>query len=124
MAEKPWVKKGDFEEIPTWNFKENNSITGILRAIKRNTGTEKNSTIYTLELPDGQKMGVWGGKVIDSRLEDVTVGEEVRIDFLGLVEGQNGRKYNSYDVYTREVEEKTAKGAKSTDEEPKDNLPF
>ena len=58
------------------------------------------STIYTLEVPNVGKVGVWGSQVLDARMAQVPVGSEVRITFLGTQNPKSsGRKpWRNYKV--------------------------
>lgn len=52
-----------------------------------------NSTIYTIEVPNVGKVGVWGSQVLDARMKQIVIGSEVRITFLGLQKAKvAGRK--------------------------------
>lgn len=84
-------KKGD-ELIATYNFKEE----GI---------GDNNSTLYTLELPDGSPISVWGSTLLETRFKNLKSGELVKIVYLGQEESPNrkGKYYHNFDVFHRAV---------------------
>ena len=84
------------------DWETNAVVSGKLAEIKHDIGPN-NSTIYTLEGAEGVKVSFWGNSVLDSRLEKVELGVEVKVEYKGKVESKNGRSYRNFDVFTREV---------------------
>ena len=75
------------------NKKANRLFIVSLNVEKKDGLGANNSTIYTLEVPNVGKVGVWGSQVLDARMAQVPVGSEVRITFLGLQKAKvAGRK--------------------------------
>src|SRR3990167_9165592 len=99
MAEDTWkkVEMGD-----TWNFEKEPEMIGLFIGKEENVG-ENNSNLYTFEV-DQKNVSVWGSTVLDTRMKNVKVGEEVKIVFLGLKDSPNrkGKQYKNFDVFHRE----------------------
>jgi hypothetical protein len=55
------------------------------------------SKIHHVKTADGD-VAIWGSTVLDGRLHEVETGQKVKIEYLGLVKGKNGRDYKSFDV--------------------------
>ena len=81
-----------------WN--EVKEVAGVLTKITTELGANQ-STLYTLKKEDGSDISFWGSKLLDGRLEKVELGTSVKVVFLGMVEGKNGRTYRNYDVFTK-----------------------
>ena len=91
-------------------------IIGTYIARKDNLG-EFNSSLYVLQVGD-QKIGVWGSTVLNSLMEHVEIGSEVKIIALGLTQNATtGRSYKNFDVYMApgEVEPKISKPSVTLD---------
>jgi len=87
----------------TFKFeKVGDEITGLYLGSEENVG-ENNSNIYQFET-EGKNVSVWGSTVLDTRMKNVKVGEEVKIVFLGLKDSPNrkGKQYKDFDVFHRE----------------------
>ena len=66
------------------------------RYIAKNTNVGKHkSNVYIVETDNGEKVGVWGGTVIDGRFDKIAIGKKVGIEYLGEKEGKNGM-YNNF----------------------------
>ena len=99
MADK-WTKI-DVESGPTWDYKEEQEITGVLLEKEENVGPN-NSMMYKLQTEDGETIGVWGNTVLDGRFKKIEVGEEVKLVYLGKMKSpKTNREYNAFDVYHR-----------------------
>lgn len=94
------VEMGD-----TWNpEKEGDEIVGLFVGKEENVG-ENNSNLYTLEASDDNRsVSVWGTTVLDVRMKNVKVGEEVKIIFKGWKDSptRKGKQYKDFEVYHRE----------------------
>jgi len=92
------------EMSPAWDYETQKEIEGVLIERKEKVGPN-NSNMYMLELADQSIMGVWGTSVLDVRLGNLKVGEEVRIVYLGKTKSEKtGRSYHNFDVFHRPVE--------------------
>lgn len=100
MAKKDgWAK---VEMSPTWDYQNNKEIIGFFKGVETNVGPN-NSNMYNLETPDGI-VGVWGTTLLDARLKNLKIGEEVKIVYLGKTTSpKSGREYHNFEVYHREV---------------------
>ena len=68
---------------PIWEYKKDgDEIMGLLVEIKKEVGPNS-SMLYTVEKKGGEKFGIWGSTVLDMRMSDVMVGEEVKITYKG-----------------------------------------
>ncbi len=97
-----WEKLEDTMN-PTWNdkdIKDGATVIGILKDVKHNVGPNE-STIYDLETKEGV-VGVWGSTILDTRLKNTSVGDEIKIVYNGYKKSEKtGRDYKDYTVYKR-----------------------
>ena len=104
MTDKKWEK---VELSPTWDYQKEGtgaSITGVLTKIENEVGPNA-SKLYTLQRETGEFVSVWGSTVLDARLSNITIGEEIMINYLGKAKGQKGKKdYHNFEVFHRAVE--------------------
>ena len=85
------------------DFEVNKEITGILFNKRNNIGAN-NSNIYDIEVGD-EVIGVWGTSILDRKMEEVEVGEEVRIIYNGKkISDKTKRQYKDFTVQSRKVE--------------------
>lgn len=110
-----WTK---VEIAPTWEFESDKEIIGAFVGVEENVGPN-NSRMYTLEVAGGEKVGVWGNAVLDTRMKNVTEGEEVKIVYLGKKESEKvkGRSYHNFEVYHRKPAFVKASGMSKEDED-------
>jgi hypothetical protein len=98
MAE--WKK---VEMSPSHDFEKEKELEGVVTGIQTDVGPNS-STLYEIEKRGGENIAVWGSTVLDSRMKNVKIGEEVKIVFTGLAKeakrGQNRAKI--FEVYHRE----------------------
>ena len=81
--------------------KEGDYIEGVYIKKKEKTGPNK-SNLYVLEVA-GEKKAVWGSKVLDDKMDDVEIGDLIRITYKG-----EEKKYHKYIVekdFPEETEE-------------------
>lgn|SRR3990167_3707529 len=99
MADDGWIKS---EQGDTWDFTANKEMVGLFIGKEENVG-ENNSNLYSFEV-DQKNVAVWGSTVLDIRMKNVKVGEEVKIVFLGMEDSPNrkGKQYKNFDVFHRE----------------------
>jgi hypothetical protein len=86
-----------------WDDPKCKLLEGLLTQKKTNVGAN-NSNVYIIELKDkpGEIVNVWGSTVLDTKLAQVNVGEEVRIEYMGEVESKKGgRKYRDFKLFHR-----------------------
>lgn len=111
MANREWQK---VEMNPMWNYKDEDGkfslksgdeLVGVYLGFEENIGSN-NSNVYTFRKENGDKISVWGTTVLDSRLKNLNVNEEVKIAYKGSVKSEKvkGRAYHDFDVWHREAE--------------------
>jgi hypothetical protein len=100
------------ETLDTWNevqavegeifrFEEaGDKIVGELVEKEENVG-ENNSMLYHIMNGDGNIESIWGSTVIDSRFKKIEPHTMVKIVFNGWKQGESGRKYKDFTVYTK-----------------------
>ena len=120
MANEGWQK---VEIAPTWDFEKNKTIEGAFVGVEENVGPN-NSKMYTIETVNGDKLGVWGNAVLDTRMKNLEIGEEVKIEYLGKEESQKtkGRSYHNFEVYHRKPAFQKAGGLSKEDEDMANDL--
>ena len=111
------------EVAPTWDYQKDKEIEGAFVSVEENVGPN-GSKMYTLETKDGERLGVWGNAVLDTRMKNVTEGEEVKIVYLGREESQKtkGRSYHNFEVYHRKPAFQKAGGISKEDEDMANDL--
>jgi hypothetical protein len=99
-----WAK---VELSPTWKYESEgpgSSLIGVLTKIETDIGPNA-SKLYTLQKENGEFVSVWGSTVLDARLGNIVIGEEVMINYLGKAKGQKGKKdYHNFEVFHRSIE--------------------
>lgn len=82
----------------THDFEKEKTVAGFLRRIEENTG-EFGSTLYTLETETGERISVWGNKIMDDQLATVPMNTWVQIEFTGIKKTKKGnREYKDFEV--------------------------
>jgi len=100
MAKDNWELVGTPE---TWDFAEDGKGAELIGTyIRKREGVgENNSNVYTLKQETGV-VSFWGNTILDIRLQDVAIGEEVRLVYKGKATSEkSGRTYHDFDVYHR-----------------------
>jgi len=83
---------------PTWNPESGKHAEGKLVNKQGNIGPNK-SNLYTLQQADGTKMGVWGTAMLDSNLDRISIGDMVKIEYLGKATNpKTGREYRNFRI--------------------------
>ena len=106
----------------TWKYKEEGEgaeFIGIYMSRDEHVG-ENDSIVYNFRIAEGDIIGVWGSTVLDVRLKNLQIGEEVKIVYLGLVpsEKRKGKSFHNFEVYHRMPEfKKTDAGGEPPIEE-------
>ena len=90
------------EANPAWNGKDSNlkegdSIRGFYVGRKDNVG-KFNATIYTILTENDKKQDVWGSTVIDAAFEQIKMGAEIEIEFVGTKPSDKGNPIKLYEV--------------------------
>jgi hypothetical protein len=98
------LEKKGYQEVgaqtsETWDFEKNPQFEGVF--IEKQTGVGKNnSNIYVFEGQDNTRYGIWGSSVLDTRLKNLVVGEEVVIVYVGQEKSKRtGRTYKNFKVF-------------------------
>lgn len=95
----------EYEEIEPNVWKPENdgdSVEGILIVKKENVGPNE-SNAYYLEKDNKQTM-IWGTTVLDSRMDLVKVGDQIKITFKGTEENKKGQPTKIFKVERGKVE--------------------
>ena len=93
-------KEVNAESSITWDKKA--PVQGLLIEKKEHVG-DNDSSLYIIETADGN-VSVWGSAVLDNKFSLIKVGSEVKVEFDGKKKNpKNGREYNDYKVFSREV---------------------
>jgi hypothetical protein len=82
-----------------WNFEEDGKdFVGYLIKIETNKGSRKNSNLYSFKSKEDEStVKIWGTKVLDDRLGEISLGVLVKIEWLGKKTTQDGS--GSYHVF-------------------------
>lgn len=83
----------------THDFKKEKEVEGVLISVDKDRG-DYHSTAYTLQTDKGERLLIWGNKVLDDQLSTVSVGSYVWITFLGEKKSKKGgnKPYKDYSV--------------------------
>lgn len=97
MSTNDWQEAGSNTE--SWKPEnEGDSIQGLLVAVKDNVGIN-NSKVYMIEQEGAEEAtSVWGSTVLDTKFQEITIGSEVRIEYLGEQKGKGPKPYKNYKV--------------------------
>jgi len=95
-----WEKVSNGEQAEAWKFKEDKSVQGRYVEKRENLGP-KNSVMYILEKGDGSLAGVWETAALRTKFESVQIGDEVKIDYLGVAKSKAGNTYHNFDFFKR-----------------------
>lgn len=96
-----WKEATGSSNTVTWDYREPGSIREIVGTYKgAKTGLGANqSTLYVIELLDGEKIGVWSTSVLDNKMSDVNIGDLVKITYLGkALNDKTKREYHDFKV--------------------------
>lgn len=93
------------EAYPAWNssdnkdFKKGSHILGVLIEKRQNVG-QNNQNLYVVEKRGGDKMSIWGSTVMDARLANKELGQELAIIYKGKTKSEKtGRSYHDFEFY-------------------------
>lgn len=87
----------------SWDYKNEGKgaeFKGVYLSKEEGVG-ENNSIVYSFQDESGNLINVWGTTLLDIRLKNVKMGEEVIIVYLGEEDSQKrkGKKYHNFDLY-------------------------
>lgn len=78
---------------------EGDTLIGVYKSVReveqddiQNKGQKRLVNVYTVEDGDGKKWGVWGSHNVDLAFADISPESEVRIQYIGTVEIDNGAR--------------------------------
>lgn len=115
-----WQKMGAGDE-PIHDWQAEPDLIGVFIEKREHVG-DNDSNIYILEKSNGDRVAFWGNTLIDTRLKNVVVGEEVGLEYLGKAKSEKtGRTYHNFEIYRRPLAPTVNK--KSEEVDPND-LPF
>jgi len=98
-AKKRFEEKGmEKVELDVWDFEKNKVLEGHFVGVEKEIGRHK-SNLYSVRLEDGRVVQVWGSTILDTRLKNVEMGDEVAIIYHGKYVGKSGSKYKNFEVY-------------------------
>lgn len=92
-----------------WDIEKQNKIQGIYIGkqddIGPNHATMHTVRIDTDRIDTGENIGIWGNILLNSKLQEIKIGEEVLIEFTGMVKStkRSGAEYKNYKVFKRPV---------------------
>ena len=98
----------DWEEVNPMtdeihDFVEEKTLQGVYVNKQENVG-KNNSNLYTIEKKGGEKIGVWGSNVLDSRFDGIMIGEEIKIIYLGKKQSEkSNRQYHDFKVFHKKI---------------------
>lgn len=87
----------------TWDFNKDKQLIGVYLSKEENVGLN-HSTLYKLKTADGTIIGVWGNKMLDDRFKSIDKGDDVRLEYQGMVTAKNGKEYHNFKVFHRKSE--------------------
>jgi hypothetical protein len=92
-----WQEAGNNTE--SWKPEnEGDTIQGLLTQVKENVGIN-NSKVYMIEQEGAEEAtSVWGSTVLDTKFQEIPVGSEVKIEYLGQVKGKGPKPYKDFKV--------------------------
>ena len=97
------LEKKGYKEVgsqinETWDFNKKDTFEGVFVEKREGIG-QNNSNLYIFEGKDNTQYGVWGSTILDARLSNLSVGEEVVIFYLGIETSEKtDREYKNYKV--------------------------
>ena len=77
-------------------------LTGKIIEVRSDVGAN-NSTVYTFEKENGERISTWGSTVLDGKLKTVELGTFCKIQFLGRIPNKSGKgkPYKNFGVFTK-----------------------
>ena len=95
-----WKKVGEMGD--KWEFETDKVLEGLYITRQEDVGKHK-SIVYNVERSsDHTVMTVWDTTVLNTKMAQVPVGHEVRIEYKGLATSEKGgNEYHDFDVFSR-----------------------
>lgn len=109
----------DIEES-FWDYKEIEGVSGIYHAMNEDVGKNK-SKVYLLKQEDGSIVNVWGSIVLDNQMKKVSVGDDIRIVYLGEKQGEGKGKRPYHDFKIQKAKLQTEENREGGDANGQDN---
>lgn len=96
------MQKISSESNPAWNgkdanLKEGDKLRGFYVGKKTNVG-KYNSTVYTVLTEGDKKQDVWGSTVIDPAFDQIKMGAEIEIEFVGTKDTGKGNPAKIFEI--------------------------
>ena len=94
-------------EIEFWKFeKEGDFVAGVYLSKQSDVGANK-SLVYNLEQPTGKIISVWGSTVLDTKMNLIKFGDDIKIIYLGKKKGESigKRKYHDFKIQKAKSED-------------------
>jgi len=101
MIEENWNK---IEPSSTWDYNNEKELIGFFQFVETGVGPNK-SNLYTFKKESGDLVGVWGCKVLDSRLQGIEKGTKIKIVYKGDVPTPKGKPYHDFEVFKSNIKE-------------------
>lgn len=89
-TDRSWPEKGH-------DLHEGDFIEGVYVAKNTNLGPN-NSNMYILQTSAGERVGVWGSTVLDTKFEKIAINQRVAVEYVGTKKGKSGSTYKDYFV--------------------------
>jgi len=130
MANDGWKKmNSEGGDAPAWKPENTgDEVQGVYIDVKDVTTKFGPSKVYTLQKEDGSFVAVFGKAPIDREMTKLSLGDEVKIVFLGMqMSEKTGRSFKNFDVFARKAEAKSATPKPETpteDDVDPDEIPF
>lgn len=86
-----------------WDCEAQNEIEGKYIGKKEAKG-KMQSDLFILSVGE-ENIGVWASTVLETKFNEVKVGDNVKIVYLGEVVGKTGRTYRDFDIFVETDEE-------------------
>jgi len=95
--DKKWKDWGGGE---SWDFRNDKVLIGVFKGSHPAETKFGPKTVFEVETPDHKQKDIWETAQIKRFFNALEVGAEVRIEYLGKVEGKNGQPVNSFKFQT------------------------
>lgn len=120
MSDK-WEK---VDMAPTWDYTTQKEIEGLFVGREENVGPN-GSNMYTVEVKGRGNVGIWGNAVLDVRFKNLSIGEEIKVVYLGKVKSEKTkREYHNFDVYHRPMPMEKVSNQEDIESVEPDEVPF
>lgn len=96
-----WKKIESQVGADVWNFETDKELEGEFVRKEEKVGPNNSNMFYFLvgSGVESEEVAVWGGAVLDSRLDKVQAGTKVKIVYLGKQTSKRGNQFKNYDVF-------------------------